>query len=222
MSKYYDGGGLGNKTDAEKRLISKIRADAKKTVEEINGMAYDTARKNKVTAHIKNELKKVTIICGAVRKDTGKICSNEPVEGSNRCAMHGGYSTGAKTPEGKQRAIANLNPKAALVHGLNSKFTMTVEEQALYAGLMNHYIDELDLDPMNIIILHRAIMNLILNERKEIAEAGEIIDESNSYNDYDSKFLKFAQALGMDRKFQVSTSHKDNQQQQSLNILFDM
>lgn len=210
------------KTDAEKRLIGKIRADAKKTVEEINGMQYDTARKNKVTAHIKNELKKVTIICGAVRKDTGKICGNAPVEGATRCAQHGGFSTGAITEEGKQRAIANLNPRANLVHGLNSKFIMTVEEEALYAGLMNHYIDELDLDPMNIIILHRAIMNLILNERKEVAVAGEILDESMSMNDYDSKFLKFAQALGMDRKFNVSRDHKDNDKGTNLNVLFDM
>lgn len=213
---------LGRMTDAEKRLTSKIRSDAKKTVEEINGMAYDTARKNKVTAHIRNELKKVTIICGAVRNDTGKICSNEPVEGSNRCAMHGGYNTGAKTPEGKARALANLNPKAALVHGLNSKFTMTAEEEALYSGLMNHYIDELDLDPMNIIILHRALMNLILNERKEIAAAGEILNESDSYQDFDSKFLKFAQALGMDRKFNVSVNHKDNNKGININQLFDM
>ena len=218
----YDGGSLGRKTDAEKRLISKIQKDAKKTVEEINGMQYDTARKNKVTAHIKNELKKVTIICGAVRKDTGKICSNPPVEGAARCAAHGGYSTGPVSEEGKKRAMSNLNPRAALVHGLNSKFVMTSEEQALYAGLMNHYIDELDLDPMNIIILHRALMNLIMNERKEIAEAGEILSESESYNDYDSKFLKFAQALGMDRKFQVSTSHKDNNKGINLNMLFDV
>lgn len=218
----YDGGSLGRKTDAEKRLISKIQKDAKKTVEEINGMQYDTARKNKVTAHIKNELKKVTIICGAVNKATGKICSNEPVEGAARCAMHGGHSTGPTSEEGKQRALANLNPRAALIHGLNSKFIMTREEEALYAGLMNHAIEELDLDPMNIILMHRAIMNLILNERKEVAMAGEILQEGESYNDYDSKFLKFVQALGMDRKFNISNSHKDNQKGVSLNMLFDI
>lgn len=211
-----------SKTDAEKRLIGRLRTDAKKTVEEINGMAYETARKNKVTAHIKNELKKITIICGAVNKATGKICPNEPVEGSNRCAQHGGYSTGAVTEEGKQRSIANLNPRANLIHGLNSKFVMTAEEQALYAGLMNHAIEELDLDPMNVILMHRAIMNLILNERKEVALAGEILEEGESYNDYDSKFLKFVQALGMDRKFNMSNSHKDNDKGTNLNVLFDM
>lgn len=216
------GGGLGRKSDAEKRLISKIRSDAHKTVAEINGMAYDTARKNKVTAHIKNELKKVTIICGAVRKDTGKICSNEPVEGAARCAIHGGHSTGPKTEEGKRNAIANLNPRANLVHGLNSKFVMTVEEEALYAGLMNHAIETLDLDPFNVIILHRGLMNLILNERREIALAGEIVDEASAMNDYDSKFLRYMQALGLDRKFNESKENKNNKGDGvNLNVLFD-
>jgi len=209
-------------TDAEKRLISKIKKDAVETVKEINGMQYDTARKNKVTDPIKNELKKVTIICGAVRKDTGKICSNPPVEGAARCAAHGGYSTGPVSEEGKKRALANLNPQAALVHGLNAKFVFTVEEEALYTGLMNYAIEELQLDQMNIILMHRALMNLIKNERKEVAQAGEIIAEDESYQDFDSKFLKYVQALGMDRKFNVSVNHKDNNKGVSLNMLFDM
>lgn len=221
MSKY-DGGSLGNKTDAEKRLISQLRKNAKETVDKINGMQYDTARKNKVTAHIKNELKKVTVICGAVNKATGKICSNPPVEGATRCAQHGGHSTGPTSEEGKQRAIANLNPQAALIHGLNAKFVMTVEEEALYSGLMNYAIEELDLDPMNIILMHRALMNLIKNERKEVAQAGEMLDETDSYQDFDSKFLKYVQALGMDRKFNVSVNHKDNNKGTNLNVLFDL
>lgn len=217
-----NGGSLGNKTDAEKRLISKIRKDPKATVAEINNMKYDKPRKDKVTPHIKNELKKVTIICGAVRKDNGKICSNPPVEGAARCAAHGGHSTGPTSEEGKQRAIANLNPQAALIHGLNAKFVMTVEEEALYSGLMNYAIEELDLDPMNIILMHRALMNLIKNERKEVAQAGEMLDETDSYQDFDSKFLKYVQALGMDRKFNVSVNHKDNNKGTNLNVLFDL
>ncbi|PFY49068.1 hypothetical protein COL55_13250 [Bacillus toyonensis] len=217
------GGGLGRKTDAEKRLISKIRKDPKGIAEEINNMQYDTARKNKVTPHIKNEYKKITIICGAVRKDTGKICPNPPVEGAARCAQHGGYNTGPTSLEGKQRAIANLNPRANLIHGLNSKFIMTVEEEALYAGLMNHAIETLDLDPFNILILHRALMNLIMNERREIAQAGEILDETQATNDYDSKFLRFMQALGLDRKFNESKENKNNKSDPSVvfNQLFD-
>lgn len=207
----------------EQRTIKKLRTDAKKAVEEINEMAYDTARKNKVTEHVKKELGKMVIICGAVRKDTGKICSNPPVEGSARCAQHGGLSTGATSEEGKQRALANLNPRASLVAGLYSRFIMTVEEEVLYVGLMNHCIEAYDLDPMNVLLLDRAIRNMILNQRKEIAEAGEIVDESNSYNDYDTKFLRYMQALGFDRKFNVSKEHKDNPTDKvDLNVLFDM
>jgi len=217
-----NGGSLGRKTDAEKRLISKLRKETKETVAEINGMQYDTARKNKVTPQIKNELKKITIICGAVRKDTGRICNLPPVEGAARCAMHGGHSTGPTSLEGKQRSIANLNPRANLIHGLNSKFIMTVEEEALYAGLMNHAIETLDLDPFNILILHRALMNLIMNERREVALEGEILDESQSMNDYDSKFLRFMQALGLDRKFNESKENRANKGDGvNLNVLFD-
>lgn len=217
------GGGLGRKTDAEKRLISKLRKDAHETVAEINDMQYDTARKNKVTAHIKNELKKVTIICGAVRSDTGKICSNTPVEGASRCAAHGGYSTGPTSEEGKKNSLANLNPMANLVHGLNSKFVMTVEEEALYSAMMNIGIEKYKLDEFNIIILHRGLMNLILNERREIALAGEIVDEAAAMNDYDSKFLRYMQALGLDRKFNESKENKNNKSDPTVvfNQLFD-
>ncbi|EJV59347.1 HGGxSTG domain-containing protein [Bacillus mycoides] len=212
-----------NKTDAEKRLISKLRKDTTETVKEINGMKYDKARRDKITDPVKNELKKITIICGAVRADTGKICSNEPVEGAARCAQHGGFSTGPKTEEGRKAALANLNPMAALVHGLNSRFVMTVEEEMLYSAMMNLGIEKFNLDEFNTLMLHRGLMALILNERKEIAKAGEIIDESNSYNDYDSKFLKYMQALGLDRKFNESKENKNNKSDPSvvLNQLFD-
>jgi hypothetical protein len=30
-------------------------------------------------------------------------CQNWPVSGSRRCRLHGGFSTGARSPEGKQR-----------------------------------------------------------------------------------------------------------------------
>ncbi|MCU5510310.1 hypothetical protein OCB07_15905 [Bacillus cereus] len=215
------GGGLGRKTDAEKRLISKIRKDAHATAAEINGMQYDTARKNKVTPHIKNEFKKITIICGAVRSDTGKICNLPPVEGAARCAMHGGHSTGPKTEEGRKAALANLNPMAALVHGLNSKFVFTVEEEMLYSAMMNLGIEKYNLDEFNTLILHRGLMNLILNERREIALAGEIVDEAQAMNDYDSKFLRYMQALGLDRKFNESTTNKNNDKGVNFNVLFD-
>ncbi|WP_299986645.1 HGGxSTG domain-containing protein [uncultured Ruegeria sp.] len=42
-----------------------------------------------------------TSICGAKAKDG--VCMAAPVEGKTRCRIHGGASTGAKTPRGRKR-----------------------------------------------------------------------------------------------------------------------
>lgn len=190
-----------------------LRGQAKKLVKEveyINQMKYEKSRKARAEK-IRKELGKIDLICGAIMKD-GKICTEPPAEGGNngRCAKHGGLSTGAKTPEGRARALSNLNPRANLIHGLYSRFTMTKEEMEFYESMMNHYIEEYDLDPINILALDRALRNFILNQRKEIAEAGEMLDESQTYNDYDTKFMRWVQVLAFDRKFNLSKEHKDN------------
>lgn len=191
-----------------------------KRVEEINGMSYEGSKK-KAVENIRKELAKVDIICGAQTRE-GKICSQKPVEGKFRCEVHGGLSTGAKTEEGKKRALANLNPRAHLIHGLYSKFVFTPEEELLYTALMNHGIEEYDLDPMNVLLLDRAVRNLILNQRKEDAQNGEAINGIQFDIDYDTKFLRYIQALGLDRKFNMSTTNKDNAQKVDLTALFDM
>lgn len=203
----------------DKATAKALRTKIEKEVEEINNMKYPKSRKDRAEA-MRKQLQKVDIICGAIERSTGKICSKSPAEGSTngRCPQHGGLSTGAITEEGKQRALANLNPRAHLIHGMYSRFSMTMEEQDFYIGFMNFYIDELDLDPANILILDRALRNFILNQRKEIAEMGEIVDESQSYNDYDTKFMRYMQALGLDRKFNVSMDHKDNGKKSSGDI----
>jgi len=43
--------------------------------------------------------------CGAKTRG-GAPCKNPPVTGKARCRMHGGRSTGAKTPEGRARLSA--------------------------------------------------------------------------------------------------------------------
>lgn len=53
--------------------------------------------------------------CGAVARTTGLACRGMAVKGKNRCRLHGGRSTGAKTPEGLQRCR-----KAAWKHGCYS------------------------------------------------------------------------------------------------------
>lgn len=46
--------------------------------------------------------------CNATNKRNGKQCSAKAIKGTAKCYMHGGASTGAKTPEGKARSLANL------------------------------------------------------------------------------------------------------------------
>ncbi len=43
--------------------------------------------------------------CGAKAKQTGRPCRGMAIRGKNRCRLHGGKSTGAKTIEGKKRAV---------------------------------------------------------------------------------------------------------------------
>ena len=46
----------------------------------------------------------------------GTLCRNPAIRGPNRCRMHGGKSTGPRTPEGKARSIA-----AHTKHGRRSR-----------------------------------------------------------------------------------------------------
>ena len=48
------------------------------------------------------------------RRDT--LCQNPAIRGPNRCRMHGGKSTGSRTPKGKARAAT-----AHTKHGRRSK-----------------------------------------------------------------------------------------------------
>ena len=49
--------------------------------------------------------------CAATTRQ-GTPCKNHPVSGKKRCRMHGGASTGPRTPDGRQRIAA-----AHLRHG---------------------------------------------------------------------------------------------------------
>jgi len=51
--------------------------------------------------------RKAARICGA-RKKTGERCRCKALHRGGKCKFHGGLSTGAKTPEGKARAIAAM------------------------------------------------------------------------------------------------------------------
>jgi hypothetical protein len=45
--------------------------------------------------------------CGAFARSTGKPCRMKALA-NGRCKLHGGLSTGPKTPEGKKKALMNL------------------------------------------------------------------------------------------------------------------
>jgi hypothetical protein len=53
--------------------------------------------------------KRLKEICGA-RNRRGTPCQCKQLLRGGRCKFHGGMSTGAKTPEGKARALRNLKP----------------------------------------------------------------------------------------------------------------
>ncbi|QKN88189.1 terminase small subunit [Bacillus phage Novomoskovsk] len=220
MSKHWKDKDYEAKHEAEhiRRYIRKAKEDPEGAIQELNDMQYDKARIKKYEL-IKDLLKDVDIICGA-RIKNGRICSKPPVEGRTRCAAHGGNSPHPMSEEAKQRQLAHLNPRAHFVYGLYGGFTMTEHEDAFYIQMMNHYIPELDLDPINVLTLDRALRNFILNQRKEHADAGEAINGIQFDIDYDSKFLKFVQSLGMDRKFNISKEHKDNGATLSITDLF--
>jgi len=46
-------------------------------------------------------------ICGALKKN-GQRCRSKKLHRGKKCRFHGGLSTGARTPEGKQKAIAAM------------------------------------------------------------------------------------------------------------------
>jgi len=60
---------------------------------------------------------------------SGKPCQKHPIAGRTRCRLHGGLSTGPKTPEGKAACIA-----AHWKHGRRSK-AYTETRKKIYADL---------------------------------------------------------------------------------------
>ena len=52
--------------------------------------------------------------CGAFARSTGKPCRMKALA-NGRCRLHGGLSTGPKTQEGREKAIANLKQFASTV-----------------------------------------------------------------------------------------------------------
>lgn len=185
---------------------------------QIAGRFEKLVAEGRTPAQTRKEIKENELICGFKFK-SGRLCVNEPKKDekgeiiNGRCEDH--YQRGiARDPEARKRQLANLSPFARLIHGARSqKVSLTFEENKLYEEIMGYYTKELDLDMANQMLLDRAIMNYIFTMRKELADEDGVINDDKSYNDSDTKFLRFMQAVGLDRKFNESTSNSHNKQQ---------
>ncbi|GAA1379936.1 hypothetical protein GCM10009597_32490 [Peribacillus frigoritolerans] len=116
--------------------------------------------------------------------------------------------------------MANLNSKAALVHGIYSqsfKDQLTKEEVEFYNETVEWFLEENEIDPVNLAMLDRYIFNFIKQARKDSAN---FLDESPSYNDFETKLIRLAESLGLNRKFTKSKENKDNASIVSLTDLF--
>ncbi|USL32933.1 HGGxSTG domain-containing protein [Priestia megaterium] len=168
---------------------------------------------------LKKKLKKVPAICGAVMGGS-KVCMRKPISDNGRCAVHGGKATGAKTEEGREKALSKLNPKANLIHGIYSadfKDKLTKEEVEFYNETMEWFLKDNELDPVNIALLDRYILNFIKQARKDSVK---FLDESPSYNDFETKMIRFAETLGLNKKFRDSKDNKGNTSNFDITMLF--
>ncbi|WP_338786268.1 hypothetical protein [Metabacillus sp. FJAT-53654] len=109
--------------------------------------------------------------------------------------------------------MANLDPKAALVHGVYSadfKEKLTHEEVNFYNATIEWFLEEAEkLDPVNLAMLDRYIFNFIKQARKDSAD---FMSESPSYNDFEVKMIRFSESLGLNRKFKLSKENRDNKE----------
>ncbi|MCP1122942.1 hypothetical protein NKR74_06270 [Bacillus sp. 3103sda1] len=175
---------------------------------------------------LKKELGKEPSICGSVQGN-GKICMRKPYEKEDgttlgRCHIHGGKSIGQRTEEGRRKSLANLNPKANLIHGVYSKDfkeNLTQEEVELYNSLMEYYTDNYEVDPFNLALVDRYAMNMIKTAR---LDSQDFLRDSQQYNDFEVKMIRFVESLGLNNKFKQSKENKSNPSDINLNTLFDM
>ncbi len=76
--------------------------------------------------------KRERLKCGAKCRD-GHACQASPVAGRRRCRMHGGASTGPKTPEGRQR-IREAQWRRALMRLVEKEKARLLEEHRARRG----------------------------------------------------------------------------------------
>ncbi|WP_174490614.1 HGGxSTG domain-containing protein [Paraburkholderia oxyphila] len=141
--------------------------------------------------------------CGATKRDGG-ACGAPAVKGGDRCKLHGGKSTGAKTGAGKARRNA-----AATKHGIYADgFT---SEEVRMLGAVHDRVGSIDGELTALRIQFRRILlaqqrafqgdphglELIKRHDREASEYGPGDEEVKERVDYDAKLDRCAGRIGM-------------------------
>lgn len=159
-------------------------------------------------------------ICGAKTR-SGEPCMKYPMQGSRRCRLHGGASTGPKTEEGKARSRAALNPMANLIHGIYAKTPINEGEKEFYEHVMIEWPRLYDLDEADLLILEKAVMAFIQQCRvdKYIFQNGVVLQRGNQVYDAGSKFLSYMKELGLTRRFRKTQEGQQSASQSIAKLL---
>ncbi|MGH0485308.1 HGGxSTG domain-containing protein [Bacillus mycoides] len=185
----------------------------------------DLTRDSEEMTAIKTKLKGEASICGAI-KGNNTVCTHSPTNEKNlRCKVHGGKSTGAKTEEGKQRSMKNLDAGRKPIHGIYSAKFMdewTQEEKDFYNNTMRYYKDNYELEPLDEIQLDRLLINSIKAMRVDSVGMNYAINLKVSLADFEGKAIRLSETLGLNRKYRKSRENSDNPNTVNLNSLFDM
>jgi hypothetical protein len=106
-------------TDAANLYLYILRTLSVSNARKEHDKIVDECRERRTPRRIKNLNGNMTVVgwkppkherprCGAKTR-AGGACKAPSVHGKARCRMHGGCSTGPKTPEGKARSLAAAN-----------------------------------------------------------------------------------------------------------------
>jgi len=192
--------------------------------------ALENEKDPKKIKELKKMFKKEPEICGALQKD-GRVCVRAPWRlpdgtiNNGRCAVHKGKPNShlSKDLARRERQLANLNPKANLIHGMYSKDlkdSFTKEEVKFYNEMIDWFVETFpeDTDPVNMSLLHRFAINSIKTARKESVD---FMKESNSQNSFERMMIKFAKELGLNKKYRDSKENKENKNDFNFALFFN-
>lgn len=133
---------------------------------------------------------KAHALCGAKTR-AGTPCKTKPMK-NGRCRMHGGSSTGPKTPEGKAKISSNSRKHGAYIDRL-----LNEEEKEIYQFLHDQTVETYKLDegnPIHMTTLHRACITYIkltrLDQWELEREFEPFTDESGKMDPEGNPLLK--------------------------------